>query len=77
MLYGWYSEKQARSRGSVEYRLANGEVAQITEIHALPRIYDKRYSDMRFIGEIEGFSSLVRRVHWGRLAKKEKSNKEN
>ncbi len=74
MLYGWYSEKQSKARGSVEYRLANGEVAQITEVHALPGIYDKRYSDMRFIGEIESFSSFVRRVHWGRKAKKEKSN---
>jgi len=74
MLYGWFSEKQSRSKGCVEYRLTNGEVAQITEIHALPGIYDKRYSDMRFIGEIESFSSFVRRVHWGRKAKKEKSD---
>lgn len=74
MLYGWYSEKQSKARGSVEYRLINGEVAQITEVHALPGIHSNRYSDMRFVGEIESFSSFVRRVHWGRKAKKEKSN---
>lgn len=74
MLYGWYSEKQARKRGSVEYRLVNGEVAQITEVHALPGIHNKHYSDMRFIGEIESLNSFVRRVHSGRKAKKEKSN---
>lgn len=74
MLYGWYSEKQARKRGCVEYQLTNGEVAQVTEVHALPGIYNKRYPDMRFIGEIESLSSFVRRVHWGRKAKKEKSD---
>lgn len=74
MLYGWYSERQARKRGSVEYRLISGEIAQITEIHALPGIYNKRYQDMRFVGEIAGFDQFIRRISWGRLAKKEKSN---
>ena len=72
MLYGWYSEKQSKSHGSVEYRLINGEVAQITEVHALPNIHSNHYSDMRFIGEIEDFNSFVRRVHWGRSSKKTK-----